>query len=76
MTAVIIIAACLYIGGLHIEFDPFKVSLPYWRTSLALVLFVSALLLCSNESYRKGYKDGIKNFKEVLNREVSNRDKL
>ena len=65
MTALLIIASCLYIGGLHIEIEPFKITLPYWRTSISLLLFVAAMYMSSQESYRKGYKDGVK-VKEIL----------
>ena len=67
--AIFIIAALIFaamVGELSITFKPFSISLPYWRTVVAIILIYLGLHLFYADSYLEGVKWGTKETIEQL----------
>ena len=60
------IIALLYIGGFSMSFSPFKISIPFWYKSVAIVLLVAAVALYTIGQYTEGYEKGLKRGQELV----------
>lgn len=59
-------SALLFVGGFEMSFSPFKVSLPYWSRSVAVILIVLALIFYSAGEYIRGVEDATKQIEKLI----------
>lgn len=63
---VLVVFMLLWIGGLHISFDPFTIKLETWENMLATIFMAAAICLWQHSSYKKGLERGSQITKEVF----------
>lgn len=71
ITIILGISLFLYVSGLTITTNPFRISLPTWYRAVALILIVSGLILYSIGEYVKGYKDCQNKYSEMFDRVIN-----
>lgn len=53
-----VIAFLLYVSGLNITTNPFRISLPTWYRAVALILVCAGFVLYNLGEYMRGYNEG------------------
>lgn len=63
---ILVIAFLLYVSGLTITTNPFRISLPTWYRAVSIILFISGLLLYNLGEHKRGYEECQKKYSDRL----------
>lgn len=65
-TISVFIGLLMAVGGFHVTFHPFRISMPCWAGSLGWLLIIIGVILISINEHNRAYKEGVKKGSDMM----------